>query len=133
MLHRPSHLLYNAFIQYDERRTVRLQSTQKTGALARIKGLFGAQDMTVGNPMTNILRFAIPLLIGNFAQQLYSTVDSIIVGNFVSKQALAAIGSTTMITNMLVFFFNGFSIGAGVTIGQYFGARDMEKIGRAHV
>jgi putative MATE family efflux protein len=59
---------------------------------------------------------------------LYNTVDSVIVGNFVSKQALAAIGSTTVIVNMLVFFFNGFSIGAAVVIGQYFGARNMEKL-----
>ena len=53
-----------------------MQTAQKTGILDKIKKLFGAQDMTVGKPMTNILRFAIPLLIGNFAQQLYSTVDS---------------------------------------------------------
>jgi putative MATE family efflux protein len=70
-------------------------------------------------------------MLGNVFQMLYNTVDSIIVGNFVSKQALAAIGSTTMITNMMVFFFNGFSIGAGVTIGQYFGARDMDNLHRA--
>ena len=87
--------------------------------------------MTSGPILRQLVLFALPLMFGNIFQMLYNTVDSIIVGNFVSKQALAAIGSTTMITNMLVFFFNGFSIGAGVTIGQYFGARDMEKLHRA--
>ncbi len=90
-----------------------------------------ARDMTSGPILQQLVLFALPLMFGNVFQMLYNTVDSIIVGNFVSKQALAAIGSTTMITNMLVFFFNGFSIGAGVTIGQYFGARDMEKLHRA--
>ena len=90
-----------------------------------------ARNMTVGPIFGQLVLFSLPLMLGNVFQMLYNTVDSIIVGNFVSKQALAAIGSTTMITNMMVFFFNGFSIGAGVTIGQYFGARDMEKLHRA--
>ena len=87
--------------------------------------------MTEGPILSQLVLFSLPLMLGNVFQMLYNTVDSVIVGNFVSKQALAAIGSTTMIVNMLVFFFNGFSIGAGVTIGQYFGARDMEKLHRA--
>ena len=87
-----------------------------------------ARDMTQGPILAQLLLFALPLMLGNVFQMLYNTVDSIIVGNFVSKQALAAIGSTTMIVNMVVFFFNGFSIGAAVTIGQYFGARDMKKL-----
>ena len=87
--------------------------------------------MTVGPIFGQLVLFSLPLMLGNVFQMLYNTVDSIIVGNFVSKQALAAIGSTTMITNMMVFFFNGFSIGAGVTIGQYFGARDMDNLHRA--
>lgn len=90
-----------------------------------------AHDMTDGSIYRLLIRFALPLMLGNIFQMLYNTVDSVIVGNFVSKQALAAIGSTTMIVNIMVFFFNGFSIGAGVTIGQYFGARDMEKLHRA--
>lgn len=90
-----------------------------------------ARNMTVGPIFGQLVLFSLPLMLGNIFQMLYNTVDSIIVGNFVSKQALAAIGSTTMITNMMVFFFNGFSVGAGVTIGQYFGARDMEKLHRA--
>ena len=70
--------------------------------------------MTVGPIFGQLVLFSLPLMLGNVFQMLYNTVDSIIVGNFVSKQALAAIGSTTMIVNMMVFFFNGFSIGAGV-------------------
>ena len=86
------------------------------------------RDMTSGPILRQLVSFALPLMLGNIFQMLYNTVDSVIVGNFVSKQALAAIGSTTMIVNLLVFFFNGFSIGAGVVIGQYFGARNPEKV-----
>jgi len=84
--------------------------------------------MTSGPILKQLVLFALPLMLGNIFQMLYNTVDSVIVGNYVSKQALAAIGSTTMIVNLLVFFFNGFSIGAGVVIGQYFGARNPEKL-----
>ena len=84
--------------------------------------------MTSGPITGQLVTFALPLMLGNAFQMLYNTVDSIIVGNFVSKQALAAIGSTSMIVSMLVFFFNGFSIGAVVTIGQLYGARKLEKL-----
>ena len=87
-----------------------------------------ARDMTQGPILRQLVLFALPLMLGNVFQMLYNTVDSIIVGNFVSKQALAAIGSTTMIVNMLVFCFAGFAIGAGVVIGQNFGARNMERL-----
>ena len=73
--------------------------------------------MTRGPILKQLLLFAVPLLFGNIFQMLYNTVDSIVVGNFVGKEALAAVGSTTMIINMLVFFFNGFSVGAGVGSG----------------
>ena len=86
------------------------------------------RDMTRGPILKQILLFSLPLMLGNVFQMLYNTVDSIVVGNFVGKEALAAVGSTTMIINMLVFFFNGFSVGAGVVIGQHFGARDMERL-----
>ena len=87
-----------------------------------------ARDMTRGSIPRQILLFSLPLMLGNIFQMLYNTVDMYVVGNFVSTQAQAAIGSTTMITNMAVFFFNGFSVGAGVLIGQRFGARDMERL-----
>lgn len=89
------------------------------------------RDMTEGSITGQIMLFALPLMLGNVFQMLYNTVDSIIVGNFVGKQALAAVGSTTMIVNMMVFFFNGFSTGAGVIIANLFGARNMEKLHKA--
>ena len=88
----------------------------------------GTRDMTQGPILKQLLLFSLPLLFGNVFQMLYNTVDSIVVGNFVGKEALAAVGSTTMIINMLVFFFNGFSVGAGVVIGQRFGAKEEEKL-----
>ncbi len=96
-------------------------------ALNRLKP--GAtRDMTGGSIVRQIVLFALPLMLGNVFQMLYNTVDSVVVGNFVGKEALAAVGSTSMIVNMLVFFFNGFSVGAGVVIAQHFGARDMERL-----
>ena len=86
------------------------------------------RDMTEGSIIKQLLLFAVPLMLGNIFQMLYNTVDSIVVGNFVSKQALAAVGSTTMIVNIIVFFFNGFSIGAGVVISSCFGSKDSEKL-----
>ena len=87
-----------------------------------------ARDMTSGPILKQIILFSLPLMLGNIFQMLYNTVDSIVVGNFVGKEALAAVGSTTVIVNMLVFFFNGFSIGAGVLIGHHFGARDQKRL-----
>ena len=89
------------------------------------------RDMTEGSIAGHLIGFSIPLLLGNVFQMLYNTVDSIVVGNFVGKQALAAISSTTMIVNIMIFFFNGFSIGGGVVISRYFGARKMENLHRA--
>lgn len=86
------------------------------------------RDMTHGSIVRQIILFSLPLMLGNIFQMLYNTVDSIVVGNYVSKEALAAVGSTTVIVNILVFFFNGFSVGAGVVIGQHFGARDMDRL-----
>ena len=88
-------------------------------------------DMTSGSIVKHLVLFSLPLMLGNIFQMLYNTVDSIVVGNFVGKEALAAVGSTTMIINMLVFFFNGFSIGAGVVIGKHFGAKDEKGLHKA--
>ena len=89
------------------------------------------RDMTQGVIWKHLLAFALPLMVGNLFQQLYNTVDSIVVGQFVSKQALAAVGSTTSIINMLVGFFSGVSVGAGVVISQRFGAKDPEGVHKA--
>ena len=85
-------------------------------------------DMTSGPILKQVILFSLPLMLGNVFQMLYNTVDSIVVGNFVGKEALAAVGATTMIVNMMVFFFNGFSVGAGVVISHHFGARDGERL-----
>ena len=89
------------------------------------------RNMTEGSIVKQITLFALPLMLGNIFQMLYNTVDSIVVGNFVGTEALAAVGATTMIVNMMVFFFNGFSTGAGVVIANYFGARDMKALHKA--
>ena len=93
-----------------------------------LRRMGATRDMTSGSIIGQIILFSLPLMLGNIFQMMYNTVDSVVVGNFVGKEALAAVGSTTMIVNMLVFFFNGFSVGAGVVIAQHFGARDMERL-----
>ncbi|MBO5556616.1 MAG: MATE family efflux transporter [Oscillospiraceae bacterium] len=84
--------------------------------------------MTQGSIPRLLIVFAIPLLIGNVFQQLYNTVDSIVVGNYVSKQALAAVGCTSPIINLLIGLFIGLSSGAGVVISQHYGAKDEERL-----
>ena len=96
-----------------------------------VMGKTSVKNMTEGSIIGQIIMFSLPLMLGNIFQMLYNTVDSIVVGNFVGKEALAAVGSTTMIVNMLVFFFNGFSIGAGVLISRYFGGKDLKGLHRA--
>lgn len=76
----------------------------------------------------SILFFAMPLLIGNLFQQMYSTVDSYVVGNYVGTTALASVGASTPIINVLIGFFMGLSAGAGVVIAQRYGARNLEGV-----
>lgn len=87
--------------------------------------------MTEGVIWKELLFFSIPLLIGNLFQQLYNTVDSIVVGNFIGDNALAAVNSSGAIVNLLVSFFMGLSLGAGVVISNYFGARNEEGVHKA--
>ena len=94
----------------------------------KLTTLFAAQDMTQGSPAGNLIRFSVPLLIGNLAQQLYSTVDSIVVGAYVGDGALAAVGASGPILNLLLVLFMGISVGASVMVSQYFGARDRERL-----
>ncbi len=94
------------------------------------RALFGTQDMTVGPPMEGLLRFSIPLLIGNFAQQLYNTADSVIVGRYIGDTALAAVGTAGPIMNLLFVLFMGISTGASILSAQYFGARDRDRLSR---
>lgn len=93
-----------------------------------LKKIFGAVDMTEGIPWHKILFFTVPMLIGNIAQQLYNTVDSVVVGNYVGDNALAAVGSAGPILNLLIVLFIGISVGAGIMVSQYFGAKKREEL-----
>ena len=85
-------------------------------------------DMTQGNITRHIITFALPLLVGNIFQQLYNTVDTWVVGNFVSNEAFSAVGTVGPVINMLIGFFMGLSSGAGVVISQYYGAQRHEEV-----
>ena len=95
--------------------------------MASIKEMFAPKDLTVGPPWKRIVEFSIPLLIGNVAQQLYNTTDSIIVGRYVGDNALAAVGSTSPILNLLLVLFVGISVGTSIMVSQYYGARDRKN------
>ena len=95
------------------------------------KQLFGPSDMTTGKPWEKIIIFTIPMLLGNIAQQLYSTVDSIVVVKYVGDNALAAVGSAAPIYNLLLVLFMGVSVGASVVVSQYFGAKKREELSKA--
>lgn len=87
-----------------------------------------SRDMTEGPIIRHLILYTIPLFIGSVFQVLYGAADSIILGNFVSVQALAAASATSFITNIFVFFFTGFSTGTSVVIGRAFGAKDGKKV-----
>ncbi|MBQ1369062.1 MAG: MATE family efflux transporter [Firmicutes bacterium] len=85
-------------------------------------------NMTEGNISRHLIQFALPLLIGNIFQQLYNTVDTWVVGNYVSSEAFAAVGTVGPIINMLIGIFMGLASGAGVVISQYYGARRDQEV-----
>ncbi len=93
-----------------------------------LKKLFAPVDMTDGSPWKKIVLFTVPMLVGNIAQQLYNTVDSVVVGNYVGDNALAAVGSAGPILNLLIVLFVGISVGAGIMVSQYFGAKQREEL-----
>lgn len=100
----------------------------------RIKQVFGGKkqdvDMTTGGISGHLIRFAIPLLLGNVLQQLYNMVDTWVVGNYVSGEAFSAVGTVGPIINFLVSFFLGVSAGAGVVVSQYYGAHKEHEVRR---
>lgn len=100
------------------------------GWSSRVKDFFGVQDMTAGRPMSKLIRFSLPLLVGNLAQQLYNTVDSIVVGKYVGDTALAAVGTAGPILNLLLVLLIGVATGASILASQYFGAKDREGLSR---
>ena len=100
------------------------------GWMSRVKDFFGVQDMTTGKPMNKLIQFSLPLLIGNLAQQLYNTVDSIVVGKYIGDTALAAVGTAGPILNLLLVLFMGVATGASIMASQYFGAKDRYGLSR---
>lgn len=90
-----------------------------------------SSDLIHGSIAKSIFWFSIPLLVGNLFQQLYNTVDAYVVGNYVGKEALAAVGASSPIINMLIGFFMGLATGAGVIIAQYYGAEDSDRLKKA--
>lgn len=88
-------------------------------------------DMTQGSIVRHIVTFALPLVAGNLFQQLYNTVDTWVVGNFVSNEAFSAVGTVGPIINMLIGTFMGLASGAGVVISQYYGAKRHDDVSRA--
>jgi len=89
------------------------------------------QNLTEGNSGSLIFKFAIPMLIGNVFQQLYNIVDSIVVGRYVGKEALAAVGASFPLIFMLISFVVGVAMGTTIIISQYFGAKDMKMVKRS--
>lgn len=87
--------------------------------------------MTEGNIFKILLFFAIPLVLGNLLQQMYSTVDSIIVGNYVGSQALAAVSSSSMVVTVIISGCQGIAVGAGVVIAQCLGAKNRRNVFRS--
>ena len=99
--------------------------------MSRIRELFSPRDMSQGEPWRRIAEFAFPLLIGNFAQQLYNTVDAVVVGNSRwGYQALGAVGNASPVLNLLLALFIGISTGAGILVSQHFGAKDERALSK---
>jgi len=87
--------------------------------------------MTEGNVYQKLFAYSIPLLLGNFFQLMYNTIDSVVVGRFVGKTGLAAVGTSTPLINLMIAFFMGLSTGAGVVVSRHFGARRVEEESKA--
>ena len=89
------------------------------------------KDMTVGNPYSQMISFAMPILLSQLFQQLYNTADALIVGNYLGTEALAAVSSSGTLIFLFISFFTGTAMGAGVVISRYFGANDADRVSRA--
>lgn len=103
-----------------------MQSTAKKRTLSA-----GVRDLTVGNPYRIIISFALPVMLSQIFQQLYNTADTFIVGRFLGTEPLAAVSSSGTLIFLLVSFFNGTAMGAGVVISRYFGAGDDARVSKA--
>ena len=92
------------------------------------KGVFMVKDMTKGNPMKIIIRFCLPLMLGNLFQQFYNMADTIIVGKFVGKMALSAVGSVGPLNFLVIGSIIGLCTGFAIPIAQSFGAQNFKKL-----
>ena len=99
--------------------------------MKREVGSMQGRSMTEGSPILHILKFALPVFLGNLLQQLYNTVDTIVVGKCAGQDSLAAVGTTATITFLFVAIATGFANGNGVLVAQYFGAKDETRMRRA--
>ena len=111
-----------------QRPTVSIKTRRET-AMKTVKN--SAALMTEGPIWKKIIAFALPLFLGNLFQQLYTTADSLIVGNFLGSSSLAAVSSSGPPIFLLVGFFNGIAVGAGVVTARYYGARQSESVSQA--
>lgn len=98
--------------------------------LDKIKSLFGPQDMTVGKPWSCLMKFIIPMLIGNIAQMLLTTFDRVIVGKYFGDPGIGAVGASMPILNIFLVFFMAVGTGVTVMVAQYYGAKDFERLGK---
>jgi putative MATE family efflux protein len=96
--------------------------------MKEIGGVLMITDMTRGNPTTTILKFSFPMLVGNLFQQLYNIVDSVVVGRFIGKGALAAVGSSFMLMNFFSFVIIGLCMGASIVYSYYFGEKNYSNL-----
>ncbi len=103
---------------------------EEMSIIKNFKKLFEPSDMTVGSPWKSIAVFSIPMVIGNIAQQLYSTVDTIVVGKYVGDIAISCVGSATPLLNLLLALFIGISAGVGIMVAQYFGAKSRDDLSK---
>src|SRR5574344_608771 len=85
-------------------------------------------DMTKGRPLGHLVKYAVPLLLGNLMQLMYNAVDSIIAGRFIGEDALAAEGIAAPVMNMVILLVSGITIGAGILMSEAFGAKDMARL-----
>lgn len=88
-------------------------------------------DMTTGPIMKNVFLFAVPIVLGNILQYLYTTVDTLVIGNYCGKTSLAAVGTSAQPVEVLLCIFLGIGTGVSILVSQYVGAKDMDKMRRA--
>ena len=93
-----------------------------------ISAFFAPRDMTTGTPWKRMLNFCLPMLVGNIFQQLYNTVDAVVVGHYIGDNALAAVGSAGPLVMVMIALFFSIASGVGIMVAQYFGAKQREEL-----